>query len=99
MYEKNNRIYHVEIDEHAHSAYNSNSETERENTIRNYFMNSKQKVHYSSYTLVRYNPHNYIKDANNLEEKIMAAEAFAKMLFNIDGVTNITVTDAKQIKK
>ncbi len=74
------KLYHVEIDENKHAAYDKTKEDERHAIIKTYCLQ-----HYGTYRLVRFNPHTYGK-LDTVESKLDIAEQFNRLLSNIDGL-------------
>ena len=80
IFRRNNRVFHIEIDENSHSNYDKDKEQERYQTIKNYCL-----TRYGTYNLIRFNPNVYGK-LDSEHDKVVIAEQFALLLSNIDGL-------------
>ena len=80
IFKRNERIFHVEIDENSHSGYDKEKEINRYEIIKDYCQDK-----YNSYTLIRFNPNVYGK-LDTVDMKLNIATQFNNLLNNIDGL-------------
>lgn len=80
-------IIHVEIDENNHAGYNNDTENARIDDIRAYCINK-----YSTYKLIRFNPHAYGKLETD-EQRYNVASIFSNFLINNKYISSVITTD------